>query len=1518
MRNLIFLFMFIMSMSDVFCNQMVVSKSALAFTQGVADDKSTEHLTFVNQGSSAYLSGAASISIATNYKGKFVIPSGSASKAFSWSYKGNGLWSGVNTKTIMPAYVGDLSFVAMDGSKVKVENCKFETSKTEVINIALMPCPTPAILGPAAACRNTSIALSVDTFTLGNSYQWTATGGATISNAVEGRATINIPLNPTGPIVITLSETDVTNCVGTTTLALSVESTEALVCDNDIAVSLGDNCTVDVTASIVLEGQTFPDSSYNIVIKDTRGNVVPKSLVGNTTFINKPLIVTVTHICSGLSCWGNIKFEDKLAPTITCPRPDTVSCFSTQAFNNPPAADNCGGSVTVTVVNNTLLERACGSEIAAERTIVYRATDAAGNTSVDCVRKIFYEFEDINDVVYPKDYDGLPGNNPILTCENNPRWDLNANYYPDIAETGVPTLRGTRLIGATSTASNNNLCKINSTFTDDTIKICERSYKLLRNWTVLDWCSGEIISKIQVIKVADNKGPIVTCEPDFRPNVVTSPYTCTADVKLPKPIVIFDCSKWDYTVQYLLADVNGAPPINGLYISTNVVRNADSTYTVRALPKGLTWIKYLVRDECGNTTECLTEVYVRDFTPPVTICHEFTVASVSSTGEAQIKAESLNDGSYDNCGKISLQIARVNPGCNQGTEFGPAAIFCCSEIGTEQMAQLKVWDDANCNGIFGDVVDIYNDNNNNGIFGDGNDRLIGRITDNSNTCMTRVKVQDKTNPVITCPANQTIDCIAQTDTLYTGGGARAVDNCEGVVVTMAESKNVTSCFPGTITRTFTATDKSGNTATCRQVVTIEDRTPFGLNNINWGPVGNRDLPSCSSPNELSPDKQGRPTWTNAECTLIGAEYSDQEFPIVDDVCVKILRTWTVIDWCTFNRDNTKGKFTYIQVIKINNTNPPKFEACPKDTVVCVEGLSCGGEVTLNHAASDDCTPADKLQYIYTIDRKDNGSIDDNGGTATITRNLVPDVYRIKVTAKDICGNEQLCNYKLTVKDCKKPTPYCYSELVTVVMNSPAKNVSIWAKDFDKGSFDNCGPVRFAFSNNVRDTQKVFTCTERGLQRVKMYVIDTFGNADFCEVRINVQPTGDVCGPGSLIEGRITHANKAPMKNVLMTYTENGSTETKLAQTDADGKFSYNSGSVVNSLTLQASYDLDHMNGVNTLDLVYIQRHILGLDKFKLPNQLIAADVNKSGNINVSDLVSLRKLILGVNDKFINNTSYVFLTADNKFSDENNPYNYKSFYSENFVSGKVYDFTTIKVGDVNGSASTNFNSRSEIRSGKTTRFVLGESKKNSEGNIEVEVKAGEDMTVSGLQTTLAFGNVALKDVKIKGGVLNITEENYTKSNLQNDRLPISYVASQNKSVSEGEVLFTLVIDANTMGDVSMVNDRLSSEIYDENLTATELTLESRSGKSSNLFEVSQNAPNPFNANTSIIVDLGIASDVKLKVSDMTGKIVYQSKAHYAAGQHSININAQDLKVSGVLNYTVETSLGTITKKMVIVQ
>ncbi|MEZ5048796.1 MAG: hypothetical protein R2766_03995 [Saprospiraceae bacterium] len=87
-------------------------------------------------------------------------------------------------------------------------------------------------------------------------------------------------------------------------------------------------------------------------------------------------------------------------------------------------------------------------------------------------------------------------------------------------------------------------------------------------------------------------------------------------------------------------------------------------------------------------------------------------------------------------------------------------------------------------------------------------------TEIANTCMVTVNVQDKLDPVITCPADITLDCGEDYLDLSITGTATGYDNCGAPTITHTDVVNISQCGTGTVTRTWKATDAGGRYKTC--------------------------------------------------------------------------------------------------------------------------------------------------------------------------------------------------------------------------------------------------------------------------------------------------------------------------------------------------------------------------------------------------------------------------------------------------------------------------------------------------------------------------------------------------------------------------------------------------------------------------------------------------------------------------------------------------------------------------------
>ena len=51
-------------------------------------------------------------------------------------------------------------------------------------------------------------------------------------------------------------------------------------------------------------------------------------------------------------------------------------------------------------------------------------------------------------------------------------------------------------------------CEINVDYKDHVIPVCVGSYKILRTWKLVDWCTNEIVEHTQIIKVVDAEASI--------------------------------------------------------------------------------------------------------------------------------------------------------------------------------------------------------------------------------------------------------------------------------------------------------------------------------------------------------------------------------------------------------------------------------------------------------------------------------------------------------------------------------------------------------------------------------------------------------------------------------------------------------------------------------------------------------------------------------------------------------------------------------------------------------------------------------------------------------------------------------------------------------------------------------------------------------------------------------------------------------------------------------------------------
>src|SRR5439155_476427 len=105
---------------------------------------------------------------------------------------------------------------------------------------------------------------------------------------------------------------------------------------------------------------------------------------------------------------------------------------------------------------------------------------------------------------------------------------------------------------------------------------------------------------------------------------------------------------------------------------------------------------------------------------------------------------------------------------------------------------------------------------------------------NTATASQRITVNDTTRPTLSgVPADPTVQCLTN---VPPPAAVTATDNCGGPVTVVVQDtqSNLGSSCNNVLTRTWTATDGCGNSATTSQHISVNDTTPPALNGVPGG------------------------------------------------------------------------------------------------------------------------------------------------------------------------------------------------------------------------------------------------------------------------------------------------------------------------------------------------------------------------------------------------------------------------------------------------------------------------------------------------------------------------------------------------------------------------------------------------------------------------------------------------------------------------------------------------------------
>ncbi|MFN0216199.1 MAG: T9SS type A sorting domain-containing protein [Saprospiraceae bacterium] len=724
------------------------------------------------------------------------------------------------------------------------------------------------------------------------------------------------------------------------TLAVSLLPTNvanaqcAMICNDLVQVSMDDDCQVELLPDMILEGNGCPNGVFQVQAK-INGVWTPASgnFVATEAHINLTLQVRVKDLVSGNSCIGNAHIEDKLPPELDC-----ADLFLNCAITNytpayllnelnisdayPSVVENCTPT-TLTYID-TWFDLGCSgiinghSDISAYVVRKWTAVDESGN-SATCNQYLYFERRHGVDVFFPADY--------TVDC-SDPVTSPSVTGIPYVVDFGHQF----------DIWPNGTFCELNATYQDLKLPICDGTYKILRTWTVYDWClpTGPLnpLTHVQLIKVLDDQGPELECPENMTLSI--NPNDCHLDLNLPDVIVTDNCSRLA-SIEAQWQDYNGIwQSLYGTFTNFpgNNFWDRDTLAVLgyaNNLGIGVNQIKYIIKDDCGNITVCYFDVTVADYDPPTAACDQTTTIALglddpldcytsadgcAFAGVTWIKASTFDDGSYDNCNGLKFTIRRMEPysDCINNLSTTPCYLdsngdlviseqdiakmeldsikFYCCEVGTTQTVILRVYQ-TDLNGVI-----MYDD------FGDPI----------YNECMIQVEVQDKLKPTCLPPPQVSVNCENFDPSLWSYGKAQISDNCCldstkvyqgqcGLTHTVNYSLFDTVCNKGTITRTFRAFDCHGFSSQCTQRIIVTYNQNYYIKFPNDAIVTVCDGSGI----------YGEPSFFGKDCELLGVSFQDEVFTVVPDACFKIERTWQIINWCTYNPN--------VGCIYVPNPNP---------------------------------------------------------------------------------------------------------------------------------------------------------------------------------------------------------------------------------------------------------------------------------------------------------------------------------------------------------------------------------------------------------------------------------------------------------------------------------------------------------------------------------------------------------------------------------------------------------------------
>ncbi|MDX1667065.1 MAG: hypothetical protein R3350_07545, partial [Saprospiraceae bacterium] len=642
-----------------------------------------------------------------------------------------------------------------------------------------------------------------------------------------------------------------------------------------------------------------------------------------------------------------------------------------------------------------------------------------------------------------------------------------------------------------------------------------------------------------------------------------------------------------------------------------------------------------------------------------------------------------------------------------------------------------------------------------------------------------------------------------------------------------------------------------------------------------------------------------------------------------------------------------GYWEYTQEIKVYDREEPNLRLISSDISFCSGEDSadrCEGPASFDISVTDVCSPENIILEGVSVDLFREGTFEEvstaviSGGNPFLVEVDLPiGNHALKMRAVDACGNVGTLTIPVEIRDCYIAEPSCvdsYSiQLQPIDANRDGSfdggTAVVWADSLVAGTLADCSDISYSINRQGRtphpDSVSLrLSCADTSAAGipVELWAWDGAGNSTFCLSSIVVGDDEGFCKipKTSSIQGEVHTEWGEPIEGVELQLE--GET-IQIVETGSDGSYRFDSLSLDQSYTIFPFLNKGVQNGVSTIDMIIISKHILGVKPLGSPYQMIAADVNKSQTITTLDLIKIRKLILSLERDFAGNTSWRFVKAAYQFPQNGDPL--RSDFPELFkveglpVSGEQIDIVGIKVGDVNGSARPSLLTPVEPRTYVDDFYIeLNERRFESGERFAIDLHASDIGQVLGFQATLEYDPQVLEFEHLEHHLLD--PQHLGLNMAERGLIGMSWYSLERVG-EEDPLLFRLWVKSKTSGRLSdhlKIGSTLTSEeAYDRNERPLDIRVRFVE-RAAPHFALHQNHPNPFGVRTFIPFDLPSAQDVQLTIMNARGITIYEKNAHLPAGQHKWEISRKDLPSTGLFYYRLQIESQQLTRRMLLVE